>query len=633
MSINLLKNNLKEIQMKIKNIHIENFRSIKDISLDLSPNLNVLVGVNGAGKTSILESVSTSLSWIVNRIQRQNSKGNSISDGDIRNETDYSRIEITIDEAEKVHSWKLFKGARGTIALEKSNLNDVSNLAQYYQKLLSVENKLPVIAYYPVSREVERIMPEIKGRDSLYTLDVYDKALSGKRDYQAFFEWFRLQDDILNEQSASRSIWFRQNSGVIKRQVKSLLNKVEALVRSSYDDSRIERFRHLIEPFDNNEIYNEPRYLFSDLSRLISMIALDSDKLYKSGMTEIQYIFHQIEIYSRMNDNMHSNEADSFNFNLLEETLEKIIKGCHQFEGSDEARNVYIDIIWELFVVSNTLIFWWLNEKGRNDLMYLLRRNKPRKSSFLKLFSNSEIKELSLSIEQIIHREIDQRKAAYQSEGRELEIVRNVIEQFIPEYSELRVQRTPHPHMRIDKDGKSFDLSQMSDGEKNLITLVGDIARRLAIANPTSSNPLEGNGIILIDEIDLHLHPKWQRLMIPQLTKIFPNCQFIITTHSPQVLGNTKPENIFILEQIDGKLNYRKIEESFGMSVERVIELIMDDSARPEKIQKDLDKLFELIGRKRIKDAIELITVLKNDLKTDPDILRAELLIRKAELK
>ncbi len=69
------------------------------------------------------------------------------------------------------------------------------------------------------------------------------------------------------------------------------------------------------------------------------------------------------------------------------------------------------------------------------------------------------------------------------------------------------------------------------------------------------------------------------------------------------------------------------------MSVERVVELIMDDSARPEKIQKDLDKLFELIERKRIKDAIELITVLKNDLKTDPDILRAEMLIRKAELK
>lgn len=618
--------------MKIKNIHIENFRSIKDISLDLSPNLNVLVGVNGAGKTSILESVSTSLSWLVNRIQNQNSNGNSIADKDIRNETDYSRIGIRIDEAKKTHYWKLFKSAKGTSSPEKSDLVVVSNLARHYQLQLSEENKLPVIAYYPVSREVDRISPEIKAKDSLYMFDVYDKALSGKRDYQAFFEWFRLQDDILNEKSASRSIWFKQNSGIIKRQVKSLLKNVEALVKNLVDDSKYEEFKHLTEPFDKEETYKEPRYLFSDLSRLISMIALDSDKLFKSGLREIQYIFHQIEIYSRMNDNMHPNERVSFNFKLLEETLRKIIDAYNEFETTDNQRNVFIDIIWDLFLVSNTIIFWWLNEKARNNLILSLQKNKPGSSDSI-MFSYNDIIEMSLSIEQIIDREIDQRKAAYKSEGRELEIVRNVIEQFIPEYSALRVQRTPQPHMRIEKDGKSFNLSQMSDGEKNMITLVGDIARRLAIANPNSSKPLEGDGIILIDEIDLHLHPKWQRLMIPQLTNIFPNCQFIITTHSPQVLGSTKPENIFILEQFEGELKYRKIKESLGMSVERVIELIMDDSARPEKFQKDLDILFELIERKRIKDATQLLTELKKDLKTDPEILRAELLIRKAELK
>ena len=570
MNISLLKNNLKEVQMKIKNIHIQNFRSIKDLSLDLSPNLNVMVGVNGAGKTSILESVSTSLSWIVNRVQNQNSNGNSIADKDIRNETDYSRIEIEINEADKTHLWKLFKNAKGVSSSEKSDLIDLSNLARNYQLQLSEENRLPVIAYYPVTREVDRINPEIKGKDSIYTFDVYDKALSGKRDYQAFFEWFRLQDDISNEKSASRSIWFKQNSGIIKRQVKSLLKNVEALVINLADDSKYREFTHLTEPFDKEETYKEPRYLFSDLSRLISMIAMDSDELFNSGLTEIQYLFHQIEMYSRMNDNMHANESDSFNFNLLEETLREIIDGYNKFETTDSNRNVFIDIIWELFIISNTLIFWWLSERSRQDFVSLLKKNKP-KGYLTDLFSDDKEGELISSIKRIIKNETEQRKIAYQSEGRELEIVRNVIEQFIPEYSSLRVQRTPHPHMRIEKDGKSFDLSQMSDGEKNMITLVGDIARRLAIANPSSSDPLKGDGIILIDEIDLHLHPKWQRLMIPQLTTIFPNCQFIITTHSPQVIGNTKPENIFILEQIDGELNYRKIDESLGMSVERVV--------------------------------------------------------------
>lgn len=617
--------------MKIKNIHIENYRSIRDISLDLSPNLNVLVGVNGAGKTSILDSVSTSLSWIVKRIQNQNSNGSSISDGDIRNETDYSRITTTINEGDEIYNWKLFKGARGTIALEKSDLNDVSNLAQKYQLLLSEENRLPVISYYPVSREVDRIMPEIRGRDSLYTLDVYDKALSGKRDYQAFFEWFRLQDDIVNEQSASRSFWFKQNSRFIKRQVRSLLNKVEKLVRSSDDVLSYERFRHLIEPFDNDETYNEPRYLFSDLSRLISMIARDSDKLYKSGLNEIQYIFHQIEIYSRMNDNMHSNESDSFNFKLLEETIEKIIEGCNSFDQLDNNRDVFIDIIWELFTVSNTLIFWWLNEKGRNDLMYLLRRNKPRQS-FSNLFSNSEIKEMSLSIEQIIHREIDQRKAAYQSEGRELEIVRNVIEQFIPEYSSLRVQRTPQPHMRIEKDGKSFNLSQMSDGEKNLITLVGDIARRLAIANPNSSNPLEGDGIILIDEIDLHLHPKWQRLMIPQLTKIFPNCQFIITTHSPQVISHVKPEYLFLLKNIKNNLTYSLATESYGKTSDRILEDLLGVDARPSAEKMRIKDLFRLIEKKKLNEAKVELEALSNIIVGAPELEKARVLIKRMEI-
>ena len=80
-----------------------------------------------------------------------------------------------------------------------------------------------------------------------------------------------------------------------------------------------------------------------------------------------------------------------------------------------------------------------------------------------------------------------------------------------------------------------------------------DLARRLAIANPwLGENALEGEGIILIDEIDLHLHPQWQRRVLPALTQTFPNCQFIVTTHSPQVLSEVPGESVFILE--NGKL-------------------------------------------------------------------------------
>lgn len=71
------------------------------------------------------------------------------------------------------------------------------------------------------------------------------------------------------------------------------------------------------------------------------------------------------------------------------------------------------------------------------------------------------------------------------------------------------------------------------------MAMVGDIARRLSIANASAENILEGEGIVLIDEIDLHLHPSWQAVILPVLLNTFPNLQFIVTTHSSKVLGET----------------------------------------------------------------------------------------------
>lgn len=107
--------------------------------------------------------------------------------------------------------------------------------------------------------------------------------------------------------------------------------------------------------------------------------------------------------------------------------------------------------------------------------------------------------------------------------------------------------------MEIEKDGQLLTVNQLSDGEKCLIAMVSDLARRMAIANPTG-DPLQGEGIILIDEIDLHLHPKWQRMIVPKLLEVFPNCQFIISTHSPHVLTHIQPENIFLLRWVDGNI-------------------------------------------------------------------------------
>lgn len=79
--------------------------------------------------------------------------------------------------------------------------------------------------------------------------------------------------------------------------------------------------------------------------------------------------------------------------------------------------------------------------------------------------------------------------------------------------------------------------------ETNLV--VADIAKRLSIANPDSSDPLKEEAVILIDELDLHLHPKWQKEIAGDLKRTFPNCQFMISTHSPFIIQSLDAEEVF----------------------------------------------------------------------------------------
>lgn len=117
-----------------------------------------------------------------------------------------------------------------------------------------------------------------------------------------------------------------------------------------------------------------------------------------------------------------------------------------------------------------------------------------------------------------------------------LQCVRLAIQKMLGDTSTLRVRRSPL-RMTVQKDGVEIRVDQLSDGEKCTLALFGDLARRIALANPYRENPLEGEGIVLIDEIELHMHPLWQRKVLAVLKEVFPNIQFIITTHSPQVLG------------------------------------------------------------------------------------------------
>jgi predicted ATP-binding protein involved in virulence len=214
----------------------------------------------------------------------------------------------------------------------------------------------------------------------------------------------------------------------------------------------------------------------------------------------------------------------------------------------------------------------------------------------------------------------------------QLEAVRRAISCLMPEFTNLSVRRSPL-RMEVHKNGQILTVNQLSDGEKCLMAMVGDLARRMAMTNPDRQNPLEGDGVILIDEIDLHLHPKWQRMAVPGLLNVFPNCQFLISTHSPHVMTHVQPENLFLLSQTTNGIVADKPTESYGKNVERILEDLMGlETTRPDTVGEGLRTIFDLIDQNSLVDARKGISTMREKIGNDPELAKAEVLIKRKEI-
>lgn len=220
----------------------------------------------------------------------------------------------------------------------------------------------------------------------------------------------------------------------------------------------------------------------------------------------------------------------------------------------------------------------------------------------------------------------------YQFPDPQLDAVRGALTQFLPEFSNLTVRRNPL-RMEVEKQGQRLSVNQLSDGEKCMIALIGDLARRLAIANPALESPLQGSGVVLIDEIDLHLHPKWQRLVVPRLLEVFPGCQFVISTHSPHVITHVRPECLFLLKQTPEGVVAEKPNESYGKNVDRILEDLMGlETTRPDLVETDLHTMFQSIDEGALDKARGQIAALRKTIGDDPDLVKADVLIRRKEI-
>lgn len=193
---------------------------------------------------------------------------------------------------------------------------------------------------------------------------------------------------------------------------------------------------------------------------------------------------------------------------------------------------------------------------------------------------------------------------------------------------EISWENTPKGEIILYKKGIPLRESQLSSGEKVLFSLVADISIKLTLANPYSKNPSqEGKGVILIDEIDLHLHPKWQRKVINKLLSIFPNIQFVVTTHSPLILNHIPSKYIRSIQNSE----IYGVEETEGQEVSTILENIMllDESS---KYGEDFENIYKLIRLNNISEAKNILETLNTKIEgKHPEVLKLQNLIKKKE--
>lgn len=437
--------------MKIESLSLKNYRGFKDAEISFSDHLTVLVGVNGSGKSSVLDALAMLLSWAVARIRSENGSGRRMAKPDIRNGETSASARLKIQYGESPYEWTLVGWTPGRKTDFRSDWTQLAQFSDVIRERLTAAGKhslsellspfsLPIMVYYPVNRAVLNIPVGVPQKwPSFDPLEAHEGAVSGAADFHSFFEWFRAREDLENER----------------------------MVRT-------------------------------------------------------------------------------------------------QERATTEKRSQSI---------AETLLM----------------------------------------------------------PDRDMQVVRGALHSFLPAFNQFEVHRQEEA-LIAHKDGERVRVDQLSDGEKCLLALVGDLARRLSVANPRVENPLLGHGVVLIDEIDLHLHPAWQRTVCDKLRKMFPNIQFIISTHSPQVLGEVEHEDIRCLYEDPERGQQTFVpDRSFGLDSNTILEEVLGARRRNEEIESQLKSIFDQIAVESFAEARENVAKLESELGTIPGVLKAKTMIEMLE--
>lgn len=212
----------------------------------------------------------------------------------------------------------------------------------------------------------------------------------------------------------------------------------------------------------------------------------------------------------------------------------------------------------------------------------------------------------------------------------EISLVNGAIKHALPQAVGLRYDMTLRSLMVDLENQPSLPFNSLSDGQRALIALLSDIARRMCLLNPHLGAEVlnRTKGIIIIDELDIHLHPAWQRSLVKALRSAFPSVQFIAASHSPQIIGTLKPEEVIILDQ--GESSHPRV--TYGLDSSTILSEVMEADQRDPEIQRLLSSLFTSIEKGELETAKEQLSDLKTKAPDLPEFVGAEALIRRKEI-
>ncbi|WP_459926322.1 AAA family ATPase [Flavobacterium covae] len=520
--------------MKINTLELTNVRGFTYAKLDFQPGFNLIVGINGVGKTTALESLRIVLSHILSEIKAPLISKESFKKSDININTDQLQVNTNFSIDGSSYDFIYSKSRQGVVFKDvESNTSQNKNIRR------DIEAQNSVLAQKSVDLEKLR------------------QVLSVKEAIEAL-----ISEGILKQ--------IEQND---KKKLIDILNNFDSEIGTDND------YLNFLKSLSNKDLENSINILGAnkDINENIQQLQAEINKLSETISKSNLIPSREEGIQQEDSTNFKSNIERTKNNNLLGiyfstrrslivNQTAKVVKSKFSYAAA------YVDTLSDTRSFNIKMFADWY--KTRKELA----KENPTDTKYNKV----------------------------------IQLIQEAIYTFLPEFSELDLDLddiTKELTFCIKKGEKKLNFTQLSDGERGILALVFDIARRLIIANDYAENPLHGEAVILIDELDLHLHPKWQRTIVKDLERTFPNCQFIATTHSPQIISSVLPENIQIIKdfQIDQAV------KSYGLDINYILKHIMEDDDRLDESKKAIEAVQSLIDEIEFDKARALIEEYKKN--------------------